>query len=216
MRRLALAGLLLLSARPAAAERPVTVDAAAVRFYAPDLGGVMTPRFITERELAFEARLLALEEDPAGTPQARHVRAAVEAHVTEAILASLPLEPRVDPAAVARAVELFRAGVERRVGGRAALERAEQAEGIAPSELATILVREARAAVYVDRAVTPLFAIDEDRLRETYRTTSNPFRGHPFETIRDDLARWLTIETFRAAEQAYLQSARSRITIVYL
>jgi len=214
VRKLALAALCF--ALPAAAQSRVTVDAAAVRFFAPDIGGVMRPQFITQRQEAFEARLLALEEDPSGTVQARHVRAAVEAHVTEEILESLPLEPAPDAAAIERAVELFRAGIERRVGGQAALERAEKAEGIAPSEVDAVLRRKARAAVYIDRAVTPLFTIDEDRLEETYRTTSHPFRGQPFDKIRDDLARWLTIETYRTTVQAYLQSARSRITIVYL
>lgn len=214
MKKLALA--VALFALPAGAQGSVTVDALAVRFTAPDIGGVTQPRFITQRQVAFEARLFALEEDPSGTVQARHTRAAIEAHVTEVILESLPLEPPADAAALRRASDVLRAGIEQRVGGQAALEKAEKAEGIAPRELDAILERKARAAIYLDRSFVPIFAIDEDHLRETYRTTSHPFRGHPFEAVRDDLARWVVIETFRAGEQAYLQSARSRITFVYL
>jgi hypothetical protein len=214
VKKLALALAVCLYALPAGAERPVTVDAVAVRFLSPDIGGVTHPRFITRREVAFEARLLALEEDPSGTVQPRHVRAAIEAHVAETILGQLPLEPAADPRAIARAADLFRAGLLQRIGGEAALDRAEKAEGIAPSEFDAMTTREARAAVYLDR-ISPLFAVDEDRLRETYRTTSHPFRGRPFDAIRGELARWLVLETFRAAEQAYLQASRSRITLVY-
>ena len=214
MRRLVLA--LALIATPAAARDWVQVDAVAVRFMAPDLGGATHPHFVTNRQAAFEARLLALEEEPTGTVQPRHARAAVEAHVIEDILANLPLEPPPDAATIARAVDLFRAGIEQRVGGRALLERAEKAEGIAPRELDAILERKARAAVYLDRSYTTLFNVDEDRLQETYRATSHPFRGRPYAEIHDALERWVVIEAFRGAEQAYLQSARSRITIVYL
>jgi hypothetical protein len=210
---------LSLAASPALAQggtAPVTVDSVAVRFYAPDIGGVAHARFITARQVSFEARLLALEEDPSGSVQPRHVRAAIDSHVAEEILGALPLEPPADNATLSRTVEIFRAGTARRVGGPAALERAEKLEGITPRELDLILVREARAAIYVDRSLTPILSTNEDQLRETYRTTSNPFRGRRFEDIRDDLSRWLVIETFRAAEQAYLQTARSRIATIYL
>lgn len=190
-------------------------DAVAVRFVAPDIGGVRQPRFITRRQVSFEARLLALEEDPSGVVQPRHVHAAIDAHVAEEILRELPLEPRADPATVTRTIDTFRAALEQRVGGKAAIERAEKIEGVAPAELDAILDREARAAIYLDRSFAPFLAINEDRLRETYRTTSNPFRGRRFEDVRDDLARWMTVETFRAAEQSYLQTARSRINVVY-
>ncbi len=110
---------------------------------------------------------------------------------------------------------LFRAGTVRRVGGAAALERAEGLDGFSPAEFDAILRREARAAIWLDRSSSPFLTADEDKLREKYRTTSNPFRGRKFEDVRDDLARWLVIETFRAAEQSYLQTARSRLTIDY-
>ena len=193
----------------------LVADSVAVRFHAPDIGGAARPHFATARQISFEARLLALEEDPVGIVQPRHVRAAVDAHIAETILSELPLEPPVDAATLSRTVEKLRAGTEQRVGGREAIEHAELFEGIAPREYDEMIVREARAAIWLDRSLAPFLSIDEDELREKYRTTSNPFRGRRFEDVRDDLAHWLVLETFRAAEQSYLQTARSRITVVY-
>ena len=207
-----------LAAVPASAEdapRGVVADVVSVRFFAPDIGGAAHARFITRGQVSFEARLLALEEDPAGVVQARHVRAAIDAHVAEELLAALPLEPSPDAATIGKTMELFRGGIERRVGGGAALERAKSLDGFSTAEFDAILRREARAAIWLDRSSSPFLSADEDKLREKYRTTSNPFRGRKFEDVRDDLARWLVIETFRAAEQSYLQTARSRLTIDY-
>jgi len=193
----------------------VTADSVAVRFFSPDTGGAAHPRFITQRQLSFEARLLALEEDPQGTLQTRHVRAAIESHVADEMVASLPTEHAPDGAAVVKAVELLRAGVEQRVGGHPAIERALKADGLDASELTSLLQRQARAALYLDRALTPVLSYTEDQLRDTYRTTSHPYRARRFDDCKDDLARWLVVERFRAAEQAYLQTARSRVTLFY-
>jgi len=201
-------------ATPALADAPIFTDSIAVRFIAPDMGGASKPRFVTQRQLSFEARLLALEEDPSGVVQPRHAQAAVEAHIAEEMLRALPLDHPADFKAVAETVMTLRLALEQRVG-KPAIERAEKLEGIEPVELDSILERQARAALYVDRAVTPILATNEDQLRETYRTTSHPFRGRPFEEVREDLSRWVVVERFRSAEQAYLQSARSRVTIVY-
>ncbi len=194
----------------------VTADSVTVRFFAPDLGGAARPRFVTARQLSFEARLFALEEDPSGVVQPRHVRAALDAHVADEMLGALPLESAPDAKAIAQAVETLRGALEQRVGGASAIERAEKLEGITPREVDAMFVRQARAALYIDRALSPILASTEDQLRETYRTTSHPFRSRRFEDARDDLARWITLERFRSAEQAYLQSARARITVVYV
>src|SRR5262245_35682425 len=52
------------------------VDRVAVRWYAPETGGVNHPQFVFERELAFEARLEAFTDpDPeGGAYRERHVR----------------------------------------------------------------------------------------------------------------------------------------------
>jgi len=191
-----------------------TVDSIAVRYFAPETGGAARPRFISSRQVDFEARLLALEEDTQAAIQPRHVRAAIESHVADDVLASLPLDPEPDSATVQRISELVRAALEQRASGKAVFELAAKQDGISPSEVDALVRRQARAAIYLDRT-TPLLAYTEDQLREAYRTTSHPFRQHRFDDCRDDLARWLVIERFRDAEQAYLQTARSRLTVVY-
>ena len=200
---------------PAHAQPPfATVDSIAVRYFAPETGGAARPRFITSRQVAFEARLLSLEEDPQGTTQPRHVREAIESHIADDVLASLPLDPEPDPSTLQRAGEILRAGLEQRASGKAAFDLAAKQDGIAPDEVDAFIRREARAAIYLDRT-TPLLSYTEDQLREAYRTTSHPFRQQRFDEVRDELVRWLVVERVRAAEQAYLQTARARLTIVY-
>ncbi len=198
----------------------MTIDAVAVRFSTPDTGGGAAPKFITERLLSFEARLYALEEDPQGTLQQRHIRAAVDAHIAEEILGALASsvanERAADAATITKTADLLRAAIVERAGGRAAIERAERLDGIDPRETTAIFERKARAAIYIDRAITPILVSTEDQLRETYRTTSHPYRNRHFEDCRDELARWVVIERFRSAEQSYLQTARSRVNAVFL
>ncbi len=195
----------------------VTTDSIAARYFAAETGGPARPRFVTERELSYEARLLALEEEDTQPTvvQLGHVRTALEAHIAEDVLASLPLDPEPDPQAIQRVSELLRAGLEQRAAGKAAFDQAAKLEGISSGEVDVMIRRVARAAIYLDRT-TPILATSEDQLREAYRTTNHPFRQRRFDEVRDELARWLVIERFRAAEQSYLQTARSRMTIVYL
>jgi hypothetical protein len=210
-----LVALVAASSSLALAQPPfATVDSIAVRYFAAETGGPARPRFITSRQVDFEARLLSLEEDPQGAVQARHVREAIESHIADDVLASLPLDPEPDPATLQRVGELLRAGLEQRASGKAAFDQAAKQDGIAPDEVDAFIRREARAAIYLDRT-TPLLSYTEDQLREAYRTTSHPFRQRRFDDVRQDLARWLVIERFREAEQAYLQTARARLTIVY-
>jgi hypothetical protein len=191
-----------------------TTDEAAVRFSSPDTGGPAHPRFISRRQLSFEARLVALEEDPSGALQARHVRAAVDSHVADQMLASLPLEQQPTPATVASVSELLRARAEQHLG-RQAIEHAMRIDRIDASELGALIRTQALAVLYLDH-IKPILTVTEDELRETYRTTSHPFRSRRFDDCHDDLARWLVVERFHSAEQAYLQAARSRVAITYL
>jgi hypothetical protein len=210
--------VIFFAATSAFAQKPdvayVTVDSIAVRFHAPDTGGVASPRFITERQLSFESRLFAFEDDPSGVIQDRHVRAAIDTHIAEEMLGALPLDNAPSAQLAEHAVDIVRKSMEQRVGGHAVIERAEKLDGIEPRELDVIIEREARALLYVD-AQTPMLSPSEDQLRETYRTTSHPFRGRTFEDCKDDLERWFVIERFRSALQGYLQTARARVNIVY-
>src|SRR5262245_17275701 len=73
------------------------LDRVVVRWYAPETGGIARPQYVFERELAFEARLEAFTDpdpdaDPAGFRE-RHVRAALDRHIAETLLASLAIVP---------------------------------------------------------------------------------------------------------------------------
>jgi hypothetical protein len=217
---LAVAALVCLGSAPLRAQEGTiplyaTVDSVAVRYFTPDTGGAAHPLFITQRQLSFEARLFALEEDPQGMVQARHARSAIDAHIVEEMVDALPNEQSLNATLLAQAIALLREGLEERVGGRDAIERAMKQDGIDAHEVEAMLTRQGRAALYLDKIAGPILSATEDDLRETYRTTSHPYRARRFEECREDLARWLVDERFRAAEQAYLQSARARMTIIY-
>jgi hypothetical protein len=88
------------------------------------------------------------------------------------------------------------------------------AEGIDDAELDALVRRRARAALYVDRALTPLLTPTDEQLREVFRTSANPFKNQPFEAVRAPLSRWFVEERLRAAETTFLQVARARVRIV--
>lgn len=202
---------------PAARAEPVTIDRTVVRFVAPETGGVLRPRFITQRTLAFEARLLASAEEGRFTdPQERHQRAAVEQHVAVEMLVRLPLDPEPDANALLRVANTLRAAVADRVGGDEVLERAAKAEGLELRELDSAFVREARAALYVERAITPVLYPSDEVLRDVYRTTAHPYRQKKYEDAHEQLERWFALERLRATEALFLQGARSRVKITFL
>lgn len=213
----AVAALLFVSSYASAATpTSVTVDRVAVRYVAPETGGAAHPRFLTDRELAFFARLEALFEQ---TPiegndyPERYVRAAVDRLVARSVLASLVIQRGVEPPELPRLALEARSELESRLGGAHVLAEVMRTEGIAEEELASFLRDEVRAAYYIDRSVTPILAVSEDGLREAYRSMLHPFRGSKFDDIRPKLRRWLVTERLRAAEIEFLQGARSRIKI---
>jgi hypothetical protein len=210
---LALLGL----ADSAGAEARAIVDRVAVRFYSPETGGTARPRFITERVLAFEARLDALSEDAAarGTGQAeRHMRNALDRHVVEEMLATLDKGALVSPADDARLEREARADLEERAGGEGPIGIAAEEEGLDGDEMNAIFVRRARAAAYLDRSVTRFLHPADEQLREVYRTSQHPFRNRAFEDVRGPLSRWFVFERLKVIEAAFLQTARSRVTVV--
>jgi hypothetical protein len=201
---------------PATKAPRVTLDRVVVRFYSPETGGSSHPRYITERTLAFEARFEALNDESAVSAayEERYVRAAMERHVAEEILATLMVEQGIEPLNLPRQVDEWREGLLQRIGGVDALRAAEQAEGIDDDELEAILRRRVRAAVYVDKSITPILHPNDEQLREVYRTSSHPFKGLKFEDARVPLLRWFVAERLRLAESAFLQAARTRVKIV--
>jgi hypothetical protein len=200
------------------------LDRVAVRFYAPETGGPEHPRFIAERTLAFEARLVMLAEGRDGIGdgyQERHVREALDHHVAESMLASLARKLLAGSAPGKRPTDEELATLERdvraalleRLGGEPRVLAAAAAEQLEPAEVEALLKREALAAWYVDRAVLPVLAPADEELREVLRTAANPFRGQPFDQVRPALQRWYVAERLHAAESAFLQSARSRVVV---
>ncbi len=198
-------------------ERPnrVTADRVAVRFYSPETGGSSRPRFVSERTLAFETRLEAMGEEGASsaTYPDRFVRAALERHVAEEILAALMVEAGTEPPELPKLTADARQGLVERIGS-AAIEAAQAAEGIDDAELEGLLRRRVRAAYYLDRSGSPVLHASDEQLREVYRTSAHPFKSLAFEEAKGPLARWFLAERLRIAENAFLQSARARVKIV--
>jgi hypothetical protein len=157
------------------------MDRAVVRFDAPETGGALRPQFVFERELAFEARLEALADSDraqGGLPYLeRHVRTALERHVAEELLSHLAMDPEPRPEEIARRVVNARAVLEQRVGGAGELASAAEAEGLDSSEVDLLVLREARASLYLDRMVAPMLEPSEAELREVHHSTTNPFRA---------------------------------------
>jgi hypothetical protein len=213
-----LLSILLLPALVRAA--PVLVDRAAVRFDAPETGGIATPQFVYERELAFEARLEALgDSDRAERTRPyldRHVRAALERHVAEELLSHLAMDPEPSAEEIQRRGSAALGVLEQRVGGHDALAAAAAAEGLDDAEVQALVQREARASLYLDRMVAPMLEPSEAELREVHRSTANPFRGQRFDDVVTPLRSWYVSERLEAALGAFYQNARGRVHLVVL
>jgi len=200
---------------------PVVVDRVVVRLIAPETGGVRSPRFISQRVLAFEARLEALA-DPDRIPgdqrpyRDRHVRAALERHITETLLASSHIDPEPRDAELTRQTRAARLMLIERIGGVQALQAAARAEGIENREILSILRRRARASIYLDRMVTPMLKPSEAELRNIHRTVRTPFQDKPFDQIESALSRWYVSRRLYAALASYYQNARSRVEVTII
>lgn len=204
-----------------AVDQPVqaeTLDRVVVRFTAPETGGVLAPRFIFERELAFEARLEALADD-AFAPTADipyldvHVRAALERHIAETILETLEVTPQPTTADIQRRVNGAQAALAQRVGSLDALEAAARAERLGSSEVFRILQRQARASLYLDRMVAPMLRPSEAELRALHQSGRTPFTRQPFDQIAVPLRRWYVSRRLTAALVDYYEGARSRLRV---
>ena len=216
--RLALGALLLAGVAQA---EPLPLDRAVVRFVAPETGGVRSPRFVFERVLAFEARLEALS-DPDRTPgetrpyRERHVRAALERHMAEELLASLRIDPEPSARDLIRQTEAARQMLHQRAGGPDEVREAASAEGIDERELLRILRRQARASLYLDRMVAPMLAPSDAELRNLHKSAATPFKSLPFEQARGPLRRWYVGRRLAAALASFYQNARARIEVSVL
>lgn len=201
--------------------RAILVDRAVVRFIAAETGGVENPQFIFERELAFEARLEALS-DRGFRPRAalpyreRHLRAALERHISETLLAALRIDrPPSERELRVRAQQSRKAWVQR-VGGDLALNDAAAAEGMGNSELLRIFRRQARASLYIDRMITPMLRPSRAELETLHRSAETPFRGQPFGKVEPLLRSWYISRRLSLALQSFFQNVRARVHISLL
>lgn len=216
--------LMLLSWSPGASAQPEDprprtaklLDRVVVRWHAPELGGPAKMQFVFERELAFEARLEALleGEDPSVGYSERHIRGALDRHIAETLLASLPVVPPPTPKEVATRAEGARSILEQRVGGRVHVLKAASKEGIASHELDAMLRRQARASIYLDRMVTPMLEPTRLELREIHQAGGTPYTKRPFEEVRDLVKRFVVAQRLGQAIDDYYQNARTRITVL--
>jgi len=197
-------------------QAPKLMDRVVVRWRAPELGGAAKMQFIFERELAFEARVEALidGEDPGMGYSERHIRAALDRHIAETLLAALPVVPPPTPKEVATRAEGARTILEQRVGGRVYLLKAASKEGIASSELDSMLRRQARASIYLDRMVTPMLEPTRLELRELHQSGGTPYTKQPFDQVRDLVERFVVADRLGKAIDDYYRNARTRITVL--
>ncbi len=220
-RRTALGAIVVLTALSArrAEAAPVLVDRAVVRFVTRETGGSAAPRFIFERELAFEARIESLAEGATDSTEpfrSRHVRAALERHIAETVLESLGIDPAPTEPVVAARMDQARLALLERVGGVVPLTEAAHAEGIGDSELLRLLRRQALASLYLDRMVAPMLNPTEPELRAIHRTQRTPFSGKPFVEVEPALRRWYVESRLGTALAAYYDGLRTRLTVVIL
>lgn len=205
------------AATPATPETPL-LDRVVVRWHAPETGGAAKPQFIFERELAFEARLESMTDpDPEPGPyRDRHVRAALDRHIAETLLASLPVVPAAKPREIALRAEAARAILEQRVRGRDRLIAAAAAEGITSDELDALLRRQARASLYLDRMVAPMLEPNLAELRELHRSGATPFKNQPFDAVAPALSRWYVGQRLSQAVETYYLNARARVSVIVM
>lgn len=221
-----LAGLLFAAAvaraeeppRPPAAPGAALLDRVVVRWSAPETGGERQPQFIFERELAFETRLETLadpEPEPGVYPE-RYLRAALDRHIAESLLASLPVLPALKPGEIAARAEAARAILEQRVRGRDRLLAAAATEGISSDELDAFLRRQARASLYLDRMVAPMLEPSPVELRALHQAGATPYKDEEFEKVQPALSRWYIGQKMSQAIETYYSNARTRVTLVMI
>jgi hypothetical protein len=192
-----------------------------VRFHAPEIGGVCCPRFVFERELAFEARIEALSDPSFAAFEAApyrevHLSAALERHIAETILESLQVIPAPSPEDIERRVLATRAALSSRVGGAVALSDAARQEGISQREVLRLVQRQARASLYLDRMVAPMLTPSDAELIGLHQSGRTPFSKQPYEEVQDALRRWYVARRLREAVITYFEGARSRVVVAWV
>lgn len=213
-------GLASAEVKASPSKKAVVIDRAVVRFSAPEGGGRERPYFIYERELAFEARLVALADSAHRSkkePYRRHhLQQALERHVAETLLAALSIDPPPTEEEISAQLESARSMVVSEVGGEAQFLAAASAEGIGVLELRSYLRRRALASLYLHVMVTPMLTPSPLELRRVHRDGEGPLSDLPFEDAEPALRRWYVARSLRTAVETYFQNARARVRLAFL
>jgi hypothetical protein len=195
-----------------------TVDRTALRYTSPETGGTAKPRFLTEHEVAFFARLESLVDD--GQVSAdfyeRYQKVAVLRLIAEEMLSELQIEGGSEPPKLPVYAAQAREALNVRAGGPERVTEARIAEGISEAEVSRFMLKRARAMVYIDRGAKGLFAPSDEELFSAWRTLSHPYKGARFEEMRARFIGYYAYERFRTLELDFVQSARSRVVLSYL
>ena len=221
LRRWGLAVALMLTTVSSWAESGALADRVVARFSAPEIGGGASPRFIFERELSFLSRLEAYGDtdfNPSAVEPYReeHVRAAMERHIAETVLESLPVSPPPTPKEIRARATAAQVGLAQRVGGAAAIQAAARAEGFQATEVFRVLQRRARASIYLDRMVAPMLKPSEAELRAIHRSSKTPFYRLAYEKVREPLRHWVVSRRLNDALGTYYEAARGRIRLTVI
>jgi hypothetical protein len=231
-----LSGVRSLHAAEAANVTVQPIDRVAVRWYAPATGGVDKPQFISASMLAFLARIEAmLSTVPKGQAyESKHIRMALQRHMTESILASLPVTPAPTPKQVADYAEDARMMLERQVAnrqardgkklpsdkasriGRGLVARAAVAEGIEAIDLNALLRRRARASWYLDKMVAPMLEPSTADLIATQRSGETPYTHDSFEKVRKELRDWFLATRLALAIDRYYRNVRGTVNVALI
>ncbi len=203
----------------AATRRPrpkvVLVDRVIARWQSNERGLGSQPHVIFARELAFEARLeaMALGEAPDAPITERHVRAALNRHIAESLLALLPIDPMPTPDVIGARATAAASVLEARVGGADKVAAAAKKEGISADEVAALLRRSARASLYLDRMVAPQLEPTRAELLELHASGTTPYSKEPFDKVEGELRRWELAQRLNDALDTFYQRTRSRIAV---
>lgn len=200
--------------------RVIPVDRAVVRFSVPEGAGRERPYFIYERELAFEARLMALADptfrDRTEPFRRHHLQVALERRIAETLLAALRIEPALPDGVVVEQIRVAQEMVWDACGGRERVSAAAAAEGISSLEQRAFFRRRALASLYLHQMVAPMLVPSQLELRRVHRGGEGPMANLPFDEAEPVLRRWYVERSLRAAVANYYQNARSRLSISYL
>ncbi len=195
--------------------RVILVDRVIARWTSSERGLTAEPHAVYARELAFEARLEAIASgEPPDVPLSeRHIRAALNRHIAESLLALLPIDPKPTPEVIAARATAAATVLDARVGGADKVAAAAVKEGISSDEIAALLRRSARASLYLDRMVAPQLEPTRTELLELHASGTTPYSQEPFDKVESELRRWALAQRLNDALDTFYQRSRSRVVV---